>query len=118
MNKEEKEKLLQDWRDANNSGIGCNQNILENMKIPNKKMNKHKLKFWIKDYWWSIIFYSILILCVIDIINNLHTLQRWKWGYWSIDLIPPLIIVGLLHLANNIIWISRIDKRLRKLEGK
>lgn len=89
------------------------------MKNKEDKLIKNKQSY-IKDYWWSFIYWLVLIIIVFDIIGNLNTLQRWKWGYFSIDLIPDIIIlIGLYFINDFIINYSRykeLNNRINKIE--
>lgn len=70
---------------------------------------------FLKD-WWFWVYWIVLLYCVVDIVSNLDTLVRWKWGYWSIDMIPAVIVILLLSYFNIIIWNTRRDKQIEKIE--
>ncbi len=75
------------------------------------------IKKWFNyEDWVSYVNLIILVIVIVNLIGALDTLVRWKWGYWSIDFIPPLIIGGLWYLTLQQINISRLFKRVGRLE--
>ena len=68
--------------------------------------------------WWFWTFWISFIYCIWGVINTLDTYQRWKWGYYSLDAIPYVIILFILSYINTIIRLSRIDNRIKEIEGK
>ena len=68
--------------------------------------------------WWFWTFWISFIYCIWGFINTLDTYQRWKWGYYSLDAIPYVIILFILSYINTIIRLSRIDNRIKEIEGK